>query len=321
MTLAMAYRQDGSRPWMGLAAYAAPQGASNLDMLRGANLLGWNIRLREIVTDAKVDTKDFEVLRDDPSDGKVHRLSIAGERYRTVSNEELASMADGITSGDVKADAAGSWRNGRNVFMSFALGDDIVIDPKGSADKIARYLTIASSNDGSSSITAFIGDMRINCQNMLAGAKANALSIVRFRHTQSAEGRLLGARQALGVSFKQGAVFVDEMNELVKRDVDDAKFWKIVEALYPKPEKDVKGAVTKWETKRENIAGFWNGATVANLDKTAYRAYNALNENLMWGSGVRKGNPEGALVRASGFDELTNRKNAALYRSVLELTA
>ena len=63
--------------------------------------------------------------------------------------------------------------------------------------------------------------------------------------------------------------------------------------------------------------GIWNGPTVARLDDTAYKAYNVLNEHALWYATVRSGNVENALVRASGFDETTQKADVALYRKVL----
>lgn len=42
-----------------------------------------------------------------------------------------------------------------------------------------------------------------------------------------------------------------------------------------------------------------------------------LNEHLLWYPGIRAGNTENALVRASGFNETTNKENVLLYKRVL----
>lgn len=315
--IAVTYRQKDSQPWIGLPCHKMPAEATVTEMLDGAGLLGWDVRLEEIVTDARPVAPSYEVLRTNPDDGLVDRLAVVGQRYHEVQNEALAQMADAITDGDVMADAAGSYRQGRNVFMTFTLGENIVLDPNGSADEIGRYLTIQSSHDGSSGIVAVIGNMRIVCQNMLTANKAAALSMFKMRHTQNVEGRILDARTALGVAFKQNDAFEAEMQALIEAEMHENKFWNLVTNLFPKPEKDVRGSVKKWETKTDTIMGLWNGDTLSGLEDTGYKAYNALNEHLMWYGGVRDGNVENALVRASGFDDLTNKRNLSLYKSVL----
>ena len=316
--LSVALRTDGERPWMGLPAARVGTGASITDTLEAAGMLNWNVRKRLIETDAATDTDDFEVIRD--WNGGVHRLSIAGERYETVQNEDLAAMANGIASGDVGADVVGHYGNGRKIFMTFQLGENIVLDPNGSADEIGKYFSITSSHDGSLAICMFTHNMRLDCQNMLVGVRSNALSTFKMRHTSTVQGRLADARTALGIAFKQSEVFEAEMQALIEQEMRKDQFFALVDTIFPKPEKDVRGSFAKHEKKVETLAGLWNGKTVANLEDTAYKAYNVLNEHLMWYSTIRAGNTENALVRASGFNEATNKENLDLFKRVLAAT-
>lgn len=311
--LTVALRQSDARPWMGLPSARVDDGATVLQAMDSAGMLNWNVRKRLIETDAITDTDDFEIIRD-VANG-VHRLSIAGERYETVQNEQLAGMADTITDGDVTVDVVGSYNHGRNVFITLCLGENIVLDPEGSADEVGRYLTMRTSHDGSTAVQAIMHNMRLDCQNMLTSLKSHALSTFSMRHTQSVEGRIADARKALGIAFKQSDVFTDEMNRLIQQEMDKQAFWSLVETIYPRPEADVRGSLKKWENKTDTIMGIWSGDTLSGLDDTAYKAYNALNEHLFWYTSVRAGNTENALVRASGFNEATNKDNMALFKA------
>lgn len=317
--LTVALRQADSRPWMGLPAARVANDATIQEAMDAAGLLRWDVRKRLIETDAITDKDDFEIIRD--TEQGIHRLSISGERYETVQNEQLAEMADKITGGDVTVDVVGSYNNGRNVFITLCLGENIVLDPEGQADEIGRYLTMRTSHDGSTAVQAIMHKMRLDCQNMLAGIKSGALSTFSMRHTQSVEGRIADARRALGIAFKQDDVFTQEMELLLSREVTDQQFWEMVQNVFPKPEADVRGSLKKWETKTETVVGIWKGDTLSGLDKTAYRAYNALNEHLLWYTSIRAGNTENALVRASGFDENANKRNLELFKGVLSFTA
>jgi phage/plasmid-like protein (TIGR03299 family) len=321
----VAHRVQDGAPWYGLPSVQNPGDATVEDMMTSAGMLGWNIHLSEVQSgdNVRVDKPQFEVLRNDPrpeNDGGLHRLSIVGDRFVPVQNEELESMANAITDGESTLNTVGHWGDGRRVFMAFELGENIVLDPNGQADALGRFLTITAGHDGTAGIVAVTNNLRIACQNQLTANKASALGLIKMRHTESVKGRILAAREALSIAFKQSEVFEQEMKVLLSQSVTDAKFDKIVEAIYPRPEKDVKGALSRWEEKTDTIRGLWNGETCANLDNTAYKAYNALNEHLMWYSTVRAGNVESALVKASGLDDLTNRKNLDLYKKVLTLS-
>lgn len=317
---AVALRKPGETPWMGLSAYKTPGGETPLEMAEHAGLLGWDVRKREIVTDAEpVDGTDYEILGNvGGADKPTVRLGIGRERYTTVQAEDFISMADYITDGDVTADVMGYYKGGRNIFMSFTLGENIVLDPNGSADEIGRFLHLLGSHDGTSGIVACTGNMRFACQNMITSIKHSALSVFKMRHTQNVEGRMLDARQALSIGFKASDAFEKEMQALIEVEMSLPQFSNLVTGkIYPKPEKDVRGSVKKWDNRVGRILGLWNGETLSGLENTAYKAYNALNEELMWYGGVRAGNTENALLRASGFDAGTNQKNLDLYKAVL----
>jgi phage/plasmid-like protein (TIGR03299 family) len=317
---AVAYRKEDGQPWIGLPG-TATEGEDIDAMFNAAKLGGWNVRPREVVTDARTDKPDFEIIRDNPDDGLLDRMSMMKARYTPVQNEDIKGIALGITSGDIKPVAMGQYDGGRKVFMSFELGESIVLDPQGQADEIGRFLTFQTSHDGSLSIIGHTGNLRIRCQNMLTSMRAAALSSFKFRHTATVEGRLLDARAALGLAFKESEVFAKEMQTLIEQSMTDQKFWELVTAMDPMPEKDVRGSVKKWETRTDLAMALWRGEadggdTVDNLAKTKYRAYNALNERLMWYTSIRDSNVSNALVKASGFDDFTNKRNLDLYKAV-----
>lgn len=314
----IALRVEGSRPWMGLPAVKWDGEATVEEMLASAGMLGWNVRKRLIETDATpAGGEDYEIIGDLPNG--LTRLSVAGERYTTVQAEELVEMADAITDGEATLDAVGHYSNGRRIFLTFEMGENIVLDPNGSADSIGRFLGLLGSHDGTTGIFAGTTNLRLACQNQLTAMKASALSVFKMRHTQNVADKMLVARQALSIGFKQSVVFEQEMQALITAEMTDAKFWELVKGVYPEPEKDVRGSVKKWTDKTDEIMSLWSAeeGTMANLDKTAYRAYNALNEHLMWFGGVRDGNTENALVKASGFDGATNKRNLDLYKATL----
>lgn len=333
---AAAYRQeDGAGAWMGLPGTVTNDGtATNAEMIEQAGLLNWNIRLEEIAPEVvgmdedgeavyeEVDVPSFKVMRDKPSTGLPHRLAIVGNRYHEVQNEALIAMADNITGGDATLIAAGQYGNGRRVFLSFMLGDSIVLDPNGSADEIGRHLTVMAGHDGGLGIGFFTHGFRFRCQNQLTSIRLGSMGSFKARHTQNVEGRILEARKALSIGFKATEELEQELIALNSISVDGADGFKaLVEKITPRPEKDVKGSLAKWEHKMGTLLTLWDGPTVANLDDTAYKAYNVLNEGLLWYTSVRANNVESALVKASGFDDLTNRKNLDLFKQVLTLAA
>lgn len=315
--LAVAYRQDGGTPWIGIPGVVSDGGDVDT-MFRRAGLAGWNVEKREIVTDARTKSADFEIVRTSPKDGGLDRLHIAKDRYKTFQNESALEFAKNVAHGDLQADAMGALNDGRQVFMSFTLGSALTI--AGTDDEVQCYLNVFTSHDGSWSLGTYLNTMRMRCQNMIRSLRSQALASFKARHTDSLEGRVEDARVALGIAIKAQDVFAQDMAALATADLTDNDFWEMVQKIHKRPEKDVRGSLAKWTTKTDTIMGIWNGATLDGLDNTAYKAYNAFNEYNMWYSTVRGGNVENALVKASGFDETVQKADVALYRKVLELS-
>ena len=110
--------------------------------------------------------------------------------------------------------------------------------------------------------------------------------------------------------------------EMIEKEITAADFNKIILAAYPKPEKDSKGAVKKWETKVDTINDIYTGEFNGMIAGTAWGAFNALTERLDWYRSSRGGNNESILAAASGFDPAINaEKNRLLnvVRNTLEI--
>ncbi len=121
------------------------------EIMEGAKLSNWNVRLEDVAPLAphhNFITDSFLVVRDNPyTAGNTDVLSVVGSRYKVVQNEELFSFAENLHDGnpDVKVDSAGSLKQGRIVYGSWALPNQLVIDPKGVADTTKLYLIVWTS--------------------------------------------------------------------------------------------------------------------------------------------------------------------------------
>jgi hypothetical protein len=141
----------------------------------------------------------------------------------------------------------------------------------------------------------------------------NAKQSFKIRHTQSVEGRIQVARETLGLALGYFDEFEKEAQALYAQSITDAEFSKLIRTIYPKPEKDAKGALTKWENKVVLIDDLYhNSPTNANVKGTKWGAFNAITERLDYYR-TGRGNSETLMAGASGFDPvLTAEKNKIL---------
>ena len=296
------------------------------EMLSLAKLDNWNVRLEEVPVPAGFTSdKTYSfVSRTNPfNKDQTDILGIVGERYTPLQNEDLFSFGDNLLDGGGRWETAGSIKGGRVVFGSIALQNSITLDPNGIADKIDNYLLINTSHDGSIAIQASITPVRVVCANTLnlalssfKGKKASKQTF-KIRHTQTAEGKIAVARQALGLANTYIDEFSELANKLIQTEITKAQFDKIVELAYPAPEKDSKGSFKKHDSKVELLNDIYVGQYNNTIAGTAWGAYNALTERLDWYRTARGGNSESIYASASGFDPVINAEKNRLMGLVL----
>lgn len=317
-----AFALRGEPAWHGLANHTWSEDdlVTTQEMLQSALLANWNVRLEQIVYPEGYRTisDSFMVLRDNPFDGGVDVLANVGERYQVLQNEQLFEFGDNLLDGGGFWESAGSIKNGRVVFGSLVLPKEIVLDSSGANDVTKMYLLVATSHDGSSSIQAMTTPVRVVCQNTLNIAIRGAKQSFKLRHTQSVEGRVAQARQALGISFAYIDEFEREAQELFAKSITDKQFNDLVLELYPKPEQgSAKVAITKWENKVTIINDlYFSSPTVETVKGTAWGAFNALTERLDYFRHARNGTNEGVLAGASGFDAQVNAEKSRILQAV-----
>lgn len=292
-------------------------------MLDLAHLSNWNVRLEDIDLPARSHKSWFAVTRNNPFDGQADVLGVVGERYKVVQNEDVFQFADNLLDGG-RWETAGSIKNGTTVFGSLALERESVIDSSGVADKINTYLLVHTSHDGSVAIQASITPVRVVCQNTLnlALAKGNrgVKQSFKIRHTQAVDGKVAAAREALGLVKTYMDEFDKSAESLYQTAVNDKQFFDLITTIYPKPDKDAKGSMTKWENKIDLINSIYTGPTNNMIAGTAWGAMNALTERLDWYRKPR-GNGDGVAAAASGFDVATNAEKNRIYSAVKSLVA
>jgi len=290
-------------------------------MLDEAKLSNWNVRLSPL-TDYIPETfndvsENSLVLRTNPFNGGTDVLATVGKRYHVLQNEELFAFADNIhdANPECRWESAGSLKKGKVVFGTVDIPRTMVLDPQGANDQTKLYLIVWTSHehDGSVAVQAAITPVRVVCQNTLNLAMRNAKQSFKIRHTQSVEGRIQVARETLGLALGYFDEFEKEAQELFKQEITNAEFSKLIQTIYPKPEKDSKGALKKWENKVVLLDDLYhNSPTNANIKGTKWGAFNALTERLDYFRSGR-GNSESLMAGASGFDPvLTAEKNKIL---------
>ena len=307
--------------WHGLGTVFNEE-VTTAQMLELAHLDNWNVRLEPVyvqgVPAERFAVPSFAVVRTNPFDGEADVLSVVGQRYKVLQNEELFDFGATLGSG-ARWETAGSIKKGRVVFGSLALERETVLDPNGVADKVNTYMLLHTSHDGSVSVQASITPVRVVCANNLNFALRSVKQSFKIRHTQTLDGKMAAAREALGLAERYMDDFDKAAQALFAVPVTDSQVEDIFATAYPKPDKDAsKAAVTRWENKRVAVGEILFSDTTYAVKDTAWGVLNALTENLDWNRGVRNDNPESKLTAASGLDSIANAERNRLFSIVKE---
>lgn len=311
--------------WHGLGTVFQDE-VNTASMLELANLNNWNVRLEDvnIPTHLTSDKSYQYVVRTNPTDNtQTDVLGVVGQRYHVLQNEELFAFGDDILDGGGRWETAGSLKGGRVVFGSLALEREVVLDKDGVGDKVKSYLLINTSHDGSISIQASITPVRVVCANTLNLAlgrtkkRDGVKQSFKIRHTQTANGKVQAAREALGIANAYMDAFSVMANEMIQKEISAKQFNDIILAAYPKPDKDSKKALTTWTNKVDLINDIYTGEFNGMIAGTAWGALNALTERIDW----HRGNKPSILAGASGFDPAVNAEKNRLLQVVQSVIA
>jgi phage/plasmid-like protein (TIGR03299 family) len=316
--------------WHGLGEVFTEE-VSTAEMLKKAKLNNWNVRLEDIEIPSEFDSdKNYSfVVRDNPfTKGNKDVLGVVGERYVPLQNEDLFDFADNLLDNGGRWETAGSIKGGRVVFGALALERETVLDKDGVADKINTYLLVNTSHDGSIAIQASITPVRVVCANTLnlalgnRGRGGSVKQSFKIRHTQTAQGKVAVAREALGLANAYMDEFSKMANNMIQTEITKAQFDKIVDLAYPMPKDDAKKvSITKHANKIDLINEIYVGQFNDTISGTAWGALNALTERLDWHRAGRKGNTETILSGASGFDPVINAEKNRLMKVVQSVMA
>ena len=206
------------------------------------------------------------------------------------------------------------------MFGSMVIPREFTLDPQGANDTTRTYLLVNTSHDGSVAVQASVTPVRVVCQNTLNMALRGVKQSFKIRHTSTVGGKVQAARETLNLTYSYMDEFEKQAQALFEQSITDKQFNDLIVGLYPKPEKDTKGAVTKWENKIDLINGlYFTSPTNETVKGTAWGAFNALTERLDYYRKPRAGKTDNMFAAASGFDPLINAEKGKILTAVKTL--
>lgn len=119
-----------------------------------------------------------------------------GKNYTVLQNSEAFNFSNALLGYGAEFEAAGSWNQGANVFLTAKLPEGIKVEGE---EDLSLYLLFRNTHDGSGSVTAMITPIRLNCTNQLSIATRQAVSQWKHRHTSGVTQKIEEASSMLNL--------------------------------------------------------------------------------------------------------------------------
>ncbi len=217
----------------------------------------------------------------------VSSLGIVGRFYHVVQNREAFEfIQDLVNDFHVTWESAGALRDGRKVFVSMRLPENVRIDAEGINDEVVPFICAVNTHDGCSPFTCMVTPWRPVCGNTERFAVRDAHTRWTIRHTKSATARFEEARRTLRLSINYFEQFAEEENALARTDLAIDEFQDVISNLWPVEADATDRARQTADARREQITGLFENEA-GRSGRTAYAGERALTEYLDYFGGVR----------------------------------
>lgn len=248
-------------------------------------------------------------------------LGAVGKIYTPLQNAEAFEFMEGLFHGhDFRPVSAGSFRDGKRVFITAELPDEMIVDPSGFADHIRQFVVILNSHDGSSPVTAITTPWRVVCANTERFAMKDAVHKWTIRHTKNAKNKLAAAARTLDLTTAYYHEWQEQESALVRDPFHENEINALVDAIWGEApdtnaDETSKRAVTLDADRRDKVMDVFRMER-ERVGSNAYAAERAITGYVdhyanLRPRGALKGNRLGALAQGIMEETMDEPKHKA----------
>lgn len=252
--------------------------------------LDWKVGLKELITkEGGQDVPAQATFRE--SDGRI--LGVVGPTYKPLQNAEAFKFFEPfLASGQANLETAGSLRNGQRVWILAKINrPDSVIVPEAD-DRVAKYLLLSNSHDGTLAIRVGFTPIRVVCANTLAmsiGDKSGQTQLLKVHHKGNVVATLEKIREIINLADQRFESTAEQYRQLAKTPIDLATLEKYVKIVFatkhtedkPESEETKSRVFPKIRELFEN----GRGNNLPGVKGTLWAAYNAVTEYIQYERG------------------------------------
>ena len=270
-------------PWTQLGQKLQGDSIKSIENAITSANLDWQAEKVKLITEDTHSKTDAYAIR--KSDDK-SILGVVGHRYTVLQNKEAFScFQDFLNAGEATLDSAGSFEEGRIVWILAKINRDPIVVAKD--DEILKYILLSHSHDGKMSVRFGFTPIRISCQNTLSMAHDKDISkLIRIRHNSQVHRNLSDISSIMNVANQEFEASGERYKYLATRTINRSDLMRYIKIVL---EVDETVGMTKMEEaslsdimfKFENGYGNDNKAIAG----TWWAAYNGVTEWLSHSKG------------------------------------
>jgi phage/plasmid-like protein (TIGR03299 family) len=270
----------GSTPWHGFGNRISPAQATDLNFVREAAGLAWEVEARGIAYlhngEWRATDKAQAIVRTDTN----AVLGVPGPAYTPVQNAQaLDVLRPAVEQFGLTIAVAGALAGGSTCWALAKLPESI--DPTGTGDTVNGYALIKWGHDGSVGIVGSLTPIRVVCQNTLNMAAAGQhAKVFKLRHTASVEAKLDTAAKLVSSLTAALVATGETFAHLAQRQLTSREVVAFIEAVFPAEGGKLSDVVRNRRATVAELLQSGVGADLANPNgiPTAWGAYNAVTE-------------------------------------------
>jgi phage/plasmid-like protein (TIGR03299 family) len=201
--------------------------------------------------------------------------------YEPIFNQTMFEICEALADEGAEWETAGSLRGGSVVWSLMQLNEPFTLP--GDNSESHPFVSVVNPHDGSGSMRAQSGNVRIVCMNtnMLADFQSRQRQTQYvFRHTSNVQERIDEAKQVISGSRSDSAEWRELAAELHGYHIDAPRYANFLDAFFPINPGAIHSSrvITNWENARARFTQAYNSATNETLIGTGLGLLNTATE-------------------------------------------
>lgn len=319
----------GEKPWYAIGTQLIEKAPTIEEGIKLAGL-DWDVCLKDLYTEDKIKTQFKGVMRSDTNDC----LGTVSKGYTPLQNTEAFKFFEPfLESGQASLDCAGSFYNGKKVWIMAKINrDDMILSD---TDKVEKYILLSNSHDGGSAVRIGYTPYRVSCSNSLSVAEnSNKSQLIRVYHKKNVYEVVCDIQETMNIIDQTFKTTEEKYKELMTKEINKEDLKKYVIAVFSKrdlekmftmeadiPEKEFqerkeqieKEEISKAQQKLiERVEEIFDVEYAQHKQANAWTAYNSVNYIL---------NHEKSRTQESAYHSLWFHQKGVLDRKALTLAS